>query len=376
MELKGMDIVILLMIFQLSIFSFFLLHKGRKSFSNVILALFFIAQIIGIAEVLFHSLSAYFYATAPSLVYIGAPFKYLWAPLMYIYVKSLVYSDFSFKKLQVLHLVPFFILSIFLLSEYHIHGVDTKRELLEEKSFIPLFLRSTTHYFLYLQVFSYNMLSLITLEQFKRKIKNEVAAIEDIKFSWLKLILYGYVVASISNVVLRIPALEINPATGSFLILLAFLIFFTLLFYKALINPDIFGRTDENSKYKTSSLSTHEAKQILERLEHEMQSNKPFLDPAITIKQLAKELAISDRILSQIINEYKQQNFYDFINYYRINFAKKLLINSEDAKKTVLEILYEAGFNSKSAFNLAFKKGTGITPTQFRKKRLVEISIN
>ena len=169
---------------------------------------------------------------------------------------------------------------------------------------------------------------------------------------------------------------EINPATSSFLILLAFLIFFTLLFYKALINPDIFGRTDENPKYKTSSLSTDEAKQILERLEHEMQSKKPFLDPAITIKQLAKELAISDRILSQIINEYKQQNFYDFINYYRINFAKKLLINSEDAKKTVLEILYEAGFNSKSAFNLAFKKGTGITPTQFRKKRLVEISIN
>ena len=71
-----------------------------------------------------------------------------------------------------------------------------------------------------------------------------------------------------------------------------------------------------------------------------------------------------------------KQNFYDFINNYRINFAKNLLNNPADDKMTVLEILYEAGFNSKSAFNVAFKKETGVTPSQFRRSNEPEITLN
>ena len=107
-----------------------------------------------------------------------------------------------------------------------------------------------------------------------------------------------------------------------------------------------------------------------------MQIDQPFLDPSITVKQLADRLAISDRILSQTINEYRKQNFYDFINNYRINFAKDLLNNPIDEKMTVLEVLYAAGFNSKSAFNVAFKKETGLTPSQFRRLNELEIGAN
>jgi len=63
------------------------------------------------------------------------------------------------------------------------------------------------------------------------------------------------------------------------------------------------------------------------------------------------------------------QNFYDFINRYRILEAKQLLTNPKDPKITVLEVLYEVGFNSKSSFNTLFKKYTGLTPTEFRKKQ-------
>jgi AraC-like DNA-binding protein len=149
-----------------------------------------------------------------------------------------------------------------------------------------------------------------------------------------------------------------------------------MLFYKALINPDLFLDIEENPKYKSSPLAEKDAKLILKKLDQFMQKDKPFLDPSITVKQLAEKLTISDRILSQIINEYMKQNFYDFINNYRINFAKKLLNNPVDDKMTVLEILYEAGFNSKSAFNVAFKKETGVTPSQFRRSNELELSSN
>jgi AraC-like DNA-binding protein len=63
------------------------------------------------------------------------------------------------------------------------------------------------------------------------------------------------------------------------------------------------------------------------------------------------------------------QNFYDFINRHRIDEASRLLTNPADEKITILEVLYEVGFNSKSSFNTLFKKYTGLTPTEFRKKQ-------
>ena len=64
-----------------------------------------------------------------------------------------------------------------------------------------------------------------------------------------------------------------------------------------------------------------------------------------------------------------RQNFYDYVNGCRIEEAKRLLQDAIHRKKTVLNILYEAGFNSKSAFNLAFKKYTGMTPTEFKNRK-------
>jgi AraC-like DNA-binding protein len=100
-----------------------------------------------------------------------------------------------------------------------------------------------------------------------------------------------------------------------------------------------------------------------------MQNDKPYLEPELTLEQLASKLSLKPRVLSQAINEILGQNFYDFINRYRIEEASRLLTNPSDEKITILEVLYEVGFNSKSSFNTLFKKYTGLTPTEFRKKQ-------
>jgi YesN/AraC family two-component response regulator len=100
-----------------------------------------------------------------------------------------------------------------------------------------------------------------------------------------------------------------------------------------------------------------------------MLEQKPFLEPSLTINDLADKTQIMPRYLSQIINECLNQNFYDFVNSYRINEAKKYLLQCS-SRKTILEILYEVGFNSKTAFNVAFKNMTGMSPTQYRKQHL------
>ncbi|MEL7162381.1 MAG: helix-turn-helix transcriptional regulator, partial [Bacteroidota bacterium] len=103
------------------------------------------------------------------------------------------------------------------------------------------------------------------------------------------------------------------------------------------------------------------------RLREHMETERPYLEPTLTVKDLADQLAWPERELSVLINQELGRHFFDFVNDYRIEHAKTLLRDPANARMTVLEILYAVGFNSKSSFNVAFKNRTGKTPTQYRK---------
>lgn len=118
-------------------------------------------------------------------------------------------------------------------------------------------------------------------------------------------------------------------------------------------------------KTKLDSLKTEEYKQQLGNL---LENEKIFRDETISLQSLAKKLSIPSYQLSQIINEKFHKNFYDLVNSYRIEEAKKRLLEYGENKPTILEIAFEVGFNSKSAFNRAFKKYTKINPTGFKNK--------
>lgn len=102
-----------------------------------------------------------------------------------------------------------------------------------------------------------------------------------------------------------------------------------------------------------------------------MKIEQVFTDPKLTLPALSNKLSINSRYLSQVINENLGQNFYDFVNSYRIEEAKKKLLDPEKDKYTIESIAFEVGFNSKAAFYSTFKKQTCMTPSQFRllKKR-------
>ena len=101
-------------------------------------------------------------------------------------------------------------------------------------------------------------------------------------------------------------------------------------------------------------------------LKQYMTEKEPFLDPSLTIQQLANQIEIPVRDLSVLINHHMEQHFFDFVNEYRIQKAMIILKDQSKSELTVLEILYEVGFNSKSSFNTSFKKYTTLTPTAYR----------
>jgi AraC-like DNA-binding protein len=104
-------------------------------------------------------------------------------------------------------------------------------------------------------------------------------------------------------------------------------------------------------------------KQIRERME----SEKLYLDPLLTLDSMARLLGISSKYLSQTINECFSMNFSDFINSFRVKEFIRLL-KQDTRNQTILNISIDAGFNSKSAFNQAFKKHTGSSPSNYLKK--------
>ena len=106
----------------------------------------------------------------------------------------------------------------------------------------------------------------------------------------------------------------------------------------------------------------------MSRLEQYMTNEKPYLSGDLSLTHLAERLAFSPNQLSQILNEGFGENFYRFVNRYRVEESKRLLLDPAFAHYSVLGIAFQAGFSTKSTFNKTFKELTGLAPSEFVKQ--------
>jgi AraC-like DNA-binding protein len=175
-----------------------------------------------------------------------------------------------------------------------------------------------------------------------------------------------YLTLVILLVVLKSYLLEIDYFS---LLITSVLIF--VIGYASLRNPVILFELNEkeNLKYSWSEIDSDKMYQIKSSLEKIMSESKPFFNSELRLPELAKLINITPQILSQIINTQFGQNFYDYINTYRVNEAKILLLDKKYDNKTILSIAYDVGFSSKATFNRAFKKQTGLTPTEYKSRQ-------
>ena len=144
------------------------------------------------------------------------------------------------------------------------------------------------------------------------------------------------------------------------MLLILSLYFINRVVVKGLNQPAIFSgiTKDEAEKYAGSTLMEDEVMSHASRLTKLMESEQPYLQSDLKSKDLAAMLDLSTKELSQVINQGFDQNFFDFVNTYRCEEVKQIL-RGPDKKITVLEAMYQAGFNSKSSGNKEWKKLTG-----------------
>jgi AraC-like DNA-binding protein len=120
-------------------------------------------------------------------------------------------------------------------------------------------------------------------------------------------------------------------------------------------------------KYRTSRVNREVREQAKEKITTLMASEKLYLNPDLNLQDLSSRLNLHPNYISRIINEQFQMSYNDFVNRHRIEEAKMKLKEEDEKSKTILEIMYDAGFYSKSVFNTAFKKFTGMTPSEYRR---------
>ncbi len=144
--------------------------------------------------------------------------------------------------------------------------------------------------------------------------------------------------------------------------------------------PALFNLPSENNKSQNNEtteklvpneIDKEELEQILSRLNESMMDKKSYLKGDLTVEELATEINVSRTVLTQILNKKLNKNFYKYINEFRIEEAKQLLVNLKYKNFSILAIGYEAGFNSKSTFNAIFKDKVGITPSEYKKQQSI-----
>jgi AraC-like DNA-binding protein len=355
--------------------SFFLITvKTEHKLSNRLFAFFLVLTAIDISGNL-----GYLFEIPLNVRIFTSSIFFLQLPTFYLYVLSVCYSDFELKPKHLIHGITFLVANLILLPRFYSVSQASKISFLEKISSMPEI--QLNHIFMHIQIVLYLIAAFMVLRKAKKIYLENYAGASIESLNWLfqftLAVSVFYFVALVKNIFKFTEYPNISEWLKIGLLLFELIIIFWYL-YKALNNPGLFRNIDSELKLVKNIISEgknneqlavneKEYGEELLKLKKYMIEEKPFLNPSLTIQDISKGIGIPVRDLSILINHKLGQHFYDFVNTYRIENAMDVLKDVTKSKVTVLEILYDAGFNSKSSFNTAFKKHTGSTPTSYRK---------
>jgi len=376
-----MKFIFLIASFNAFFFTVLLLQKRPKALHDIILVLWllYLGIFIGVYSFYSHDLFTHFQLLSVSFISLFM----LHGLFLYYYIFTLVSEKKQLQKKDFLHFIPFILFNIYLLIASFFPGTAVKLniEQLSMNNDPPLLFL----FFLILTALSGTIYFLFTIKLFRKldiNIFNNFSNSKDINLNWLRnlVFIFGIVWTTLISITI------IHHVFGMFSMIfctdglfLSLSVFVILIGYYGLKQKVIFFAEsiivsgdiiEVQAKYSGSRLKDSEAKLYVEKINKHMELSKPYLNPDLTLLQLASDLGITPHILSQIINDQYKLNFFDFVNEYRVQEFKDAVVDPKNKSFSLLGIAFECGFNSKSTFNRIFKKSTGLTPSQFKEATL------
>ncbi|MGB5820659.1 MAG: helix-turn-helix transcriptional regulator [Saonia sp.] len=292
---------------------------------------------------------------------------FLFGPLIYIYVRRLVFKEEPPFRLNGLHYIPailhlgyyFWTLSIPLtdFNTLYFSGKLNLMFFIVEAAGLVSFIFYWTKTFLLIRNYP---------KEEEKELSYHQTIFQFLKFFLVTLLIFIglWLTSFLSTNFLRKPFAYINYVT----MWISTPIFIYVVGYFSLRQPEIF-RVPFQPKIKSDKnrLKPEEIQKLQKRLHYFISEEQVFLQPDITLKGLAEKLNTSPNNLSWLLNQIYQATFYDYINRHRIQEFIFKINREEHLNHTILALAMDVGFNSKSTFNKAFKNETGKTPSAFIK---------
>ncbi|MFC0776904.1 helix-turn-helix domain-containing protein [Flavobacterium sp. HJSW_4] len=362
----GVFIVLFLVFFLLTL-------KRKQRLSNWLLAFFLFVSAVDACKFLMHGFPVNFI----NLEVFRWSIVYLVPASFYLYVLSVCFSNFRLKPKHVLHAIPFAAFNLYLMAEIYFEDSVMKLHFIKTMNQAPIM---QFFYFLFEFLFqAYFIASLLVIKKSKTVyFENYTNPNISVFNSLYKITILYYTLHFIVLLRWLITLIFGLGEARQWIVTLdgvAFLFCTCWYLYVALNNPEFFRGVNSHLQPITESVTKQKSLPIIddkknkqiEFLKKFMIEKEPYLDSSLTIQDLSEQVKIPVKDLSTLINLYMDKHFFDFVNEYRIEKAKEILKDSPQREPTILEILYQVGFNSKSSFSSSFKKHTGKTPTDFRK---------
>ncbi|QBY04121.1 AraC family transcriptional regulator [Thalassotalea sp. HSM 43] len=306
---------------------------------------------------------------SPNLFFIGSLGYCLDAVLLYLCFKSLSNEGFKLQAKHMLHFGLFIAFMVYLFVVYYSQDYFLKHTLIRTWR-----LTESWHYVSFESVIKIVRLG-YGIACLKLLLQQDFST--PIRFSnkWLMTLAAGFITIVAIEAVLsgfKVFDLFIRIDREVFSLIGVSSYYLTMILTIALLVMSLFDIVTRTSTIFDSKQGDNDNSAFkpdyINRIESLMRSNKPYLNSDISIESLAEQLQMSSKELSMTVNRHFQLNFYEFINMYRIEEAKNILITHPDT--AITEVIYQVGFNSKSVFNTAFKKSVGMTPSRYRKSHL------
>ncbi|MCW5515274.1 AraC family transcriptional regulator [Muriicola sp. Z0-33] len=284
----------------------------------------------------------------PLFIFAGLSLLLVIGPLLRWYVLTMTRAHFRIPRNFLAELVPFIlvlVMSFFITKDWFDEN---------NKQAVIVFASSIIFIYLHLAFYilmSARMVKKIAIDHPKaQRTKSQTALLK-----WLRLLLVGFVFiwgSYVLNIIEDTVPYIVGPIVYSLVIY--YLSYQAFRLKATQIDGEVFAKNDNAI--------------LFEEITGIMQEKKIYLESDVSLGSLSALLEKSTQKTSEAINQYAKQNFNDFINYYRIQHAKSLLLDGHAEKYTISSIAFDIGFSSLSSFNTAFKKFEGITPSAYRKR--------
>ena len=309
----------------------------------------------------------------PTFIAITYPLLFCMGPFYYIYCRYLLDKSYKITFKSILHFVPSLVV-LLLMIPFYTMPAEEKINLLSGLAQGGV-MKIPTGQLVFMGVHVAQTVAYIFASyQFIGKKEKELKALSSDAFvikklEWLNVFSLYFSIYLLLYFILVVLLTFINSyqVQLDYALLLITAISTYAIGYSAISNPDIFKAIPDFNLPVNASRNANRFPELKDRLIQYMDANKPYLKSDLKISELADSLTVPAYQLSQLINDEFLVNFYDFINKYRVEEAKKLLIEDNRNYK-ILAIAYEVGFNSKATFNRVFKKFTDLTPSEFKEK--------